>query len=124
MTDNEIIKELNLRIDSFSRETLDLINRQKDKIKEFDEKLIIQQGLIDYQKAEIDQWKEEANRWQNLCCIMDDDIQNAKLETIKELENKLNEKKTQSTMDKRIYSAEMIDNIIKEMMEVKENDRA
>lgn len=32
MTDNEIIKELNLRIDNFSRETLDLINRQNAEI--------------------------------------------------------------------------------------------
>ena len=32
MTDNEIMKELNLRIDDFSRETLDLINRQKAEI--------------------------------------------------------------------------------------------
>ena len=38
MTDNEIIKELNLRIDSFSRETLDLINRQKARIKELEER--------------------------------------------------------------------------------------
>lgn len=39
---------------------LDLINRQKDKIKEFDEKLIIQQGLIDYQKAEIERLNIES----------------------------------------------------------------
>ena len=32
MTDNEIIKELNLRIDDFSREMLDLINRQRVEI--------------------------------------------------------------------------------------------
>lgn len=36
MTDNEIIKELNLRIDSFSRETLDLINRQKAEIEKLE----------------------------------------------------------------------------------------
>ena len=32
MTDNEIIKELNMRIDNFSKEALDLINRQKVEI--------------------------------------------------------------------------------------------
>ena len=47
------------------KDALDLINRQKEKIKEFDGKIVIQQGMIDYQKAEIEQWKEEANRWQN-----------------------------------------------------------
>ena len=57
--DNEIMKELNLRIDDFSRETLGLIKRQKEKIKEFDEKLVIQQGLIDYQKAEIERLNKD-----------------------------------------------------------------
>ena len=32
MTENEIIKELNMRIDNFSKEALDLINRQKVEI--------------------------------------------------------------------------------------------
>ena len=71
MTDNEIIKVLGCckagDCDECSfygvkedcevellEEALDLINRQKYKIKEFDEKLIIQQGLIDYQKVEIE----------------------------------------------------------------------
>ena len=39
--------------------TLDLINRQKEKIKEFDEKIVIQQGMIDYQKAEIERLKNQ-----------------------------------------------------------------
>ncbi len=38
MTDNEIIKELNLRIDNFSRETLDLINRQNAEIERLEKK--------------------------------------------------------------------------------------
>ena len=67
----------------------DLINRQKDKIKEFDEKLVIQQGLIDYQKIEVEQWKEEANRYQNLWCIAVDDICKAKSEAIKEFAERL-----------------------------------
>ena len=44
----------NIGLENLRNAALDLINRQKDKIKEFDEKLIIQQGLIDYQKAEIE----------------------------------------------------------------------
>ena len=83
MTDNEIMKALkccrkakinqdcvvlkcpfsteygcNIGLENLRNEALDLINRQKDKIKEFDEKLIIQQGLIDYQKAEIERLKK------------------------------------------------------------------
>ena len=73
MTDNEIIKDLNRSIlnakmvgrrvcslDVYKlKSILDLINRQKEKIKKFDERLVIQQGLIDYQKAEIDRLKKE-----------------------------------------------------------------
>ena len=44
----------NIGLENLRNEALDLLNRQKDKIKEFNEKLIIQQGLIDYQKAEIE----------------------------------------------------------------------
>ena len=71
MTDNEIIKALEccnkpIRENSCTEcvfyhsgkcssnmlnAALDLINRQKEKIKEFDEKLVIQQGLIDYQNS-------------------------------------------------------------------------
>lgn len=45
--------------------------------------------LIDRQKAEIEQWKEEANKYQNLWCIAVDDIEKVKSEVIKEFENKL-----------------------------------
>lgn len=41
------------------KDALDLINRQKEKIKEFDRKIVIQQGMIDYQKAEIEELKEK-----------------------------------------------------------------
>ena len=49
--------------------------------------------------------------------------ESTKLEVIKDFETKLNEKKIQSTMDKCIYSAEMIENIIKEMADVEINKR-
>lgn len=81
MTDNEIIKAMQCVIGNdvscseceyqkalpfpscrrmCAKNALDLINRQKDKIKEFDEKLIIQKGLIDYQKAEIERLNIES----------------------------------------------------------------
>ena len=82
MTDNEIIKALECCIlykqicsencplcdvksckENLRKHCLDLINRQK---------------------AEIEQWKEEANKYQNLWCIAVDDIGTAKSEKIKE----------------------------------------
>ena len=41
------------------KDALDLINRIQAKNKELDEKLIIQKGLIDTQKAEIESLKEQ-----------------------------------------------------------------
>lgn len=58
MTDNEIIKELNLRIDSFSRETLDLINRQKAEIERLKDEL-------HRAKVEISKFYEEADAYCN-----------------------------------------------------------
>lgn len=106
MTDNEIIKAVGCCIGNTKCDecpmfrtqncmnkvfgyALDLINRQKEKIKEFDEKLVIRRGLIDYQKAEIEQWKEEANKYQNLWCIAVDDIEKVKSEAIKEFAERL-----------------------------------
>ena len=42
-----------LCLEHLSESSLDLINRQQAKIKEFDEKLVIQKGFIDSQNAEI-----------------------------------------------------------------------
>lgn len=118
MTDNEIIKALECCStgkscydvcpfdDKFgitsctkklSNAALDLINRQKDKIKEFDEKLIIQQGLIDYQKAEIEKLKQEneffrktiTENAQRALEVTVEEIETAKSEAIKEFEEEL-----------------------------------
>ena len=77
MTDNEIIKAFKCccvdthpncnecPIEStcancdLDYEIFSLINRKRAKIKEFDEKLVIQQGLIDYQKAEIERLNKD-----------------------------------------------------------------
>lgn len=44
----------NIDAEDLRNEAADLINRLKAQNKEFDEKIIIQQGLIDYQRAEIE----------------------------------------------------------------------
>ena len=99
-----------------ARNALDLINRQKEKIKEFYEKLVIRRGLIDYQKAEIEQWKEEANKYQNLWCIAVDDIEKVKSEAIKEFAERLKKEATSTFYEERKYvDTEDIDNLVKEM---------
>lgn len=40
--------------------------------------------LINRQKAEIEQWKEEADRWQNAFCKVNEDMPTIKFEAIKE----------------------------------------
>ncbi len=67
---------------------LDLINRQKDKIKEFDEKLIIQQGLIDYQKAEIERLKQNID---GLNIFTTNHIKVIRLQAMKEFAERLDE---------------------------------
>ena len=62
MTEREIINELNLRIDNFSRETLDLINRLKMKNKELDERNVIYRGTVEWQVKEINRQREEIER--------------------------------------------------------------
>ena len=70
MNENEIINELNFRIDNFSKDVIALINRKNE---------------------EIEQWKQEANRYQNLWCMAFDDIRTAKSEAIKEFAERLKE---------------------------------
>lgn len=138
MTDNEIIKAVGCCIGNTKCDecpmfrtqncmnkvfgyALDLINRQKEKIKEFDEKLVIRRGLIDYQKAEIEQWKEEANKYQNLWCIAVDDIEKVKSEAIKEFAERLKENcYTYSDIcgyQSTVVDVNHINNLVKEMAE-------
>ena len=72
MNENEIINELNFRIDNFSKDVIALINRKNE---------------------EIEQWKQEANRYQNLWCMAFDDIRTAKSESIKEFWYRAKQKK-------------------------------
>lgn len=50
-------------------------------------------GFTKRQQAEIEQWKEEANRYQNLWCIAVDDIEKSKSEAIKEFKQRLENKR-------------------------------
>lgn len=79
-------------------------------------------NLINCQKLEIEQWKEEANRWQNAWCEAVDDIQIAKSATIKEFAEMLKSKIWHSPECNYIRSItpDYIDNLVKEMTEGKE----
>lgn len=84
-------------------------------------------NLINRQAAEIEQWKEEANRWQDAFCKVNEDLSTIKSEAIKEFAERL--KRTSIGLeigdDKKfkmtVVSTVAIDNLVKEMTEV-END--
>ena len=65
--------------------------------------------LINRQRAEIEQWKEEANKYQNLWCIALDDIEIEKAKAY-----------THITNIKKI--SRYLDNLVKEITEVNENE--
>lgn len=111
---------------SLRKHALDLIYRQKEKIKEFDEKLVIQRGLIDYKKAEIERLQKKVDE---LAEVLSDAIKirykEAKSEAIKEFAKKL--KETITNAINTYYNSngggyylaedtiEDIDNLVKEM---------
>ena len=79
--------------------------------------------LITRQQTEIEQWKEEANRYQNLWCIAANDISKGKAEAYKEFARRLKDhsRKMQSSdfsgefWDRAVLVTD-IDNLIKEMV--------
>ena len=122
MTEREIIKEFekeikyvkeNEKYDYFNpivdidlcEDVLNIMKLQNEKIKEFDEKLIIQRGLIDYQKAEIERLEKETKdkerayndefclrkEWQTKCQELLEEKQTAKSEAIKGVIKKIDE---------------------------------
>lgn len=117
LTDEEIIKALEEEIHlaeyvdsdyccntevSLLKSTLDLINRQK---------------------AEIEQWQEEANRWQTLSCQEIDDREEIEAEAYKEFANQIKMHKRRMRGFDLCYefwdyavSVEDIDNILKTMV--------
>ena len=91
-----------------------LINRQKAKIKEFDEKLVIQQGLIDYQKAEIERLNIELQSMRNAANSYKMHYETAKSEAIKEFAKRL---KCGVPQETGVIRCADVDNLVKEMTE-------
>lgn len=139
MTDNEIIKALecckkddcdNCPNDfgncyaNLSGYSLDLINRQQAEI----ERLRKEVNLVSIQfqdaqeryeevQTEIEQWKEEANKYQKLWCIAIDDIEAAKSEIYKEFAEHLKERWSNNYYDSPdVDFDEFVDNLLKEMV--------
>lgn len=142
MTDNEIIKALKCcsrencsgcpyhgkchQGNPMIKDALDFINHQKTEIERLQKEVnLVSIQFQDVQEqyeeaqAEIEQWKEEANKYQKLWCIAIDDIETAKAKAYKEfaekLENEINCRTTLSReQDKNVIH--IIHNLLKEMV--------
>lgn len=76
--------------------------------------------LIKRQQAEIEQWKEEANRYQNLWCDAEKDISNARIEAQKDFAERLKQYLLLRQIGQiSVVSFENIDNLVKELTEGK-----
>lgn len=95
MTDNEIIKALNYCCGNIKNNDEEcnedmcyqvcLPESREEGIRWCGEWLMKDAlDLINRQKAEIEQWKEEADRWQNAFCKVNEDMSTIKFEAIKE----------------------------------------
>lgn len=99
-------------------DALDLINRLQAKNKELDEKLIIQKGLIDTQKAEIERLQKLLDDKCDKCIARD------RAEAIKEFWKRFDKVLCENIgPSKRVYwkISSDGDNIVKEMTEGKNN---
>lgn len=137
MIDNEIIKDLE-RISLYSGfsddvintllDALDLIKQQRENIERLQSMNRAKLDTIhDLQadtnklkeqlQAEIEQWKEEANKYQKLWCIAIDDIEAAKSEIYKEFAEHLKERWSNNYYDSPdVDFDEFVDNLLKEMV--------
>ena len=116
MTDNEIIKALDYCKGYLTNDCAMCQNVEKyPRCNEFLNEIAL--DLINRQKAEIEQWKEEANKYQNLWCMAVDDIEKAKSEAVKEFARRLKYGVPQET---GVIRCSDIDNLVKEMTEVEE----
>ena len=118
--------------------TLDRINRQKEKIKEFDGKIVIQQGMIDYQKVEIERMEKELTEYKLRLKMSECTVDEIKSEAIKDfakrLKSKLNDLEFRTKTHRKTVPTkfcddnanwvmhecvpEEIDKLVKEMTEV------
>lgn len=104
----------------------DLINRQKTEIERLQKEVnLVSIQFQDLQErceeaqTEIEQWKEEANKYQKLWCIAVNDIETAKAEAYKEFAERLNEEaQIADCFDsyKMVVGTHFIDNLLKEML--------
>lgn len=79
--------------------------------------------LINRQKSEIEEWKSEANKYQNLWCNAEKDAQSTKTEAIKEFAERLKGNCISVDTGDRSYkiiTTIWIDNLVKEMTEEQE----
>ena len=135
MIDNEIIKDLE-RISLYSGfsddvintllDALDLIKQQRENIERLQSMNRAKLDTIhDLQadtnklkeqlQAEIEQWKEEANKYQKLWCTAVDDIEAAKSEIYKEFAEHLKEMWSNNYYDSPdVDFDEFVDNLLKE----------
>ena len=140
MTDNEIIKDLE-RISLYSGfsdnvintllDALDLIKQQREDIERLQSMNRAKLDTIhDLQadtnklkeqlQAEIEQWTEEANKYQKLWCTSVDDIETAKSEAIKEFAERLKDgAQMADCFDSynMVVGTHFIDNLLKEMID-------
>lgn len=73
--------------------------------------------LINRQQEEIDQWKEEANRYQNLYCMSLDDIGKEKSEAVREFAERLKDNlQWDSGYDDKFAFESDINSLVKEMV--------
>ena len=100
---------------------LDLINRLKAQNKEFDEKIVMQMGLIEYQKAEIERLKDELaqtedafNKIYEINGTYERKIDTAKSEAIKEFAERLSNLTASYWLDN--INKGHINDLVKEMV--------
>ena len=80
--------------------------------------------LLERYKEANEQWKEEANIYQNLWCEAERDAQTVKNEAIKEFAERLKEEALYPYPDSetKIVDVDDIDNLVKEMTEVEQHE--
>ena len=71
---------------------------------------------ITHQKAEIERLKKEIQITKDAYTMLQTKNEIIKSEAIKEFAERLKEQKKTSTLDSRIYTTEMINNLVKEMI--------
>lgn len=119
MTDNEVIKALECCLTHTKCEECPM-NQKRNCMTELMKNAL---DLINRQKEEIEQWKEEANRYQNLWCITVDDIQTAKSEAYDEFAEKLSSYIYGELNNLIRLTSQELKKLVKKMKGELENDR-